>query len=551
MRITITQQDGTTCGIEAGTTLREFWNQLETKPQDIEPVGAVLNQGLLCMMQEVLMEDATLTWVDRKSLDGFHIYRESIIMLLLKASSELFPDRRMIIQHTISNGIFCEFANVPTNEEEIRQLLGRMQELVAADLPIHLVTMTSAEASELFRKQRHYDTAELMRLYPEETVVLKELNGYYEYFFFDVLDHTGTLKWFRLVPYENGMVLQTPEEYAGKLMDFNEQKKLHHILKIAADRDAIMHTQTVIGVNYYTRSGRLDDLIRISEAAQDKEIARIADEICSDPRVQLVMIAGPSSSGKTSFAQKLSIQLRVNHKKPMTISMDNYFVDREKTPRDEKGEYDFENLDALDVELFNQQLIQLLKGESVQLPRYDFIQGKRLPDGPVVKLEAGQPLVIEGIHGLNERLTFRVPREQKRLIYISALTQLNLNFSNTILTSDCRLLRRIARDNRTRGHSVQDTIRRWPSVRRGEKKNIFVFQENADMFFNSELVYELAVLKPIVEPLLLTVKPTEPEYVHARRLLRFLHYILPVENPRVPYQSIIREFLGGSWYDVE
>ena len=549
--ITITQQDGGTFKVKEGTTLREFWEQLEEKPEDIEPVGAVLNQGVLTMMQELLTEDASLVWVDRRSPEGFHIYRQSIIMLLLKACSELFPDRRMIIQHTISNGIFCEFANVDTNEEEIRALTARMEEFVAADLPIHLVKMNSAEASELFRKQRHYDTAELMRLYPKETVTLHEMDGYYDFFIFDVLDHTGTLKWFRLLPYENGLVLQTPEEYAGELIGFHEQKKLHHILKIAADRDAIMHTRTAIGVNYYTRSGRIDDLIRICEAAQDKEIARIADEICSDDRVQLVMIAGPSSSGKTSFAQKLSIQLRVNHKKPMTISMDNYFVDRDKTPRDEKGEYDFENLDALDVELFNQHLVQLLNGESVQLPVYDFIQGRRRPDGPVIKLEPGQPLVIEGIHGLNERLTFRVPREQKRLIYISALTQLNLDFSNTILTSDCRLLRRIARDNRTRGHSVQDTIRRWPSVRRGEKKNIFVFQENADIYFNSELIYELTVLKPIVEPLLLSVKPTEPEYVQASRLLRFLHYILPVENPRVPYQSIVREFLGGSWYDVE
>lgn len=551
--IHITLPDGLNKELLPGTTVQALWTGLtkEEKPVNMEPVGAVLNRGIFLMVQEAIPADGTLTWVDRRSTDGYHIYRQSVLFMLIKACRDLFPERRLMIQHTISNGVFCEFEGMKSDAGELERLEQYMKEFVAADIPFRIFPMRAAEAAEILAQQKQEETAAFLRMYPEKEVKLFEMDGYYEYFVYPIINQTKWLRHFHLFPYENGFVVQTPEENSGQLEEFREQKKLQCILQEAVVWKHIAQVSNLSQLNQVIADGKADELIRISEALQEKRIAKIADTICENEKVRLVLIAGPSSSGKTSFAQRLSIQLRVNGKKTMTISMDNYFVNRDQTPKDENGEYDFENLDALDVELFNQHLVQLLQGESVQLPIYDFVRGERSSSGPVVQLEPDQLLVIEGIHGLNEKLTFRVPREQKRVVYISALTELNLDDSNPILTSDARLLRRIARDSRTRGHGVRETIKRWPSVRRGEKKNIFAYQENADLFFNSELLYELAVLKPIVAPLLASIQQTEPEYEQAQRLLRFLDFVLAIENPRVPYQSLMREFIGGSWFEVE
>jgi uridine kinase len=320
------------------------------------------------------------------------------------------------------------------------------------------------------------------------------------------------------------------------------------IHKEAKDWAGMLQTPHLAALNEIIERGNIDDIIQVNEALHEKKIAYIADSICTNPEIRLVLIAGPSSSGKTSFAQRLLIQLRVNGRRPVSISMDNYFVDRLDTPRDENGDYDFESIEAMNLDLFNDHLSRLINGEEVEIPIYNFKKGCSEDRGIMIKVPAGEPIIIEGIHGINNRLTWRIPQEQKFKIYVSALTQLNLDYSNRIPTTDCRLIRRIIRDSRTRGYSALDTIKRWPSVRRGEEKNIFPYQENADVMFNSSLVYELSVLKPYAEILLEGISSEHFEHVEARRLLKFLSYFRAIEPNSIPPNSILREFIGGSWF---
>ena len=360
---------------------------------------------------------------------------------------------------------------------------------------------------------------------------------------------TGMIDNFTLLHYPPGIILQTPEvDRPQEIKPYIEQKKLAAVFREAKDWADMLETPHVAALNDLIASDRIDDLIRVNEALHEKKIASIADMICHDRQKRLVLISGPSSSGKTTFAQRLLIQLRVNGRRPVSISLDNYFIDRDLTPLDEHGELDFESLYALKLELFNDHLQKLIAGEEVMTPVYSFQKGCCEDQGLLIRVPAGEPIIIEGIHALNEELTPKIPHEQKFRVYVSALTQLNIDYTNRIPTTDSRLLRRMIRDSRTRGYGALQTIRRWPSVRAGEEKNIFPFQEHADVMFNTSLVYELSVLKTFAEPLLQEIAAENPEYLEAQRLLKFLSYFRPTSGDTIPPNSILREFIGGSWF---
>ncbi len=502
-------------------------------------------------LQTTLDIDCTVELVDTSMEAGLRIYRRSATFLLIKACRDLFPERTMMIKHTLSNGLFCEFVGQPTTDIEIEQIQERMRAIVAQDLPINKYLIENEEARRIFAQQGQEDKVKLLRYRDKEAAHVYELDGFKEYFYGYMVYRTGILDKFKLLYLSPGMILRTPEKDDIELLKpYHEQKKLAMIHQEAKDWAEMLHVPHLAALNEIITKGEVDDIIRVNEALHEKKIAYIADTICANRSIRLVLISGPSSSGKTTFAQRLLIQLRVNGRHPVSISLDNYFVDRSRTPQDEYGNYDFEALEALDLDLFNDHLARLIDGEEVEIPIYNFKTGMSEKRGIMLKVPPGEPIIIEGIHGLNERLTWRIPLINKFKIYISALTQLNVDYSNRIPTTDSRLIRRIIRDSRTRGYSALNTIKCWPSVRRGEDKNIFPFQENADVMFNSSLVYELSVLKLYVEPLLEAIGNEYPEHVEASRLLRFLSYFRVIPSTNVPPNSILREFIGGSWFEV-
>lgn len=535
--------------VAAGTSLGAFCDQLQKDLQYPAVAGIIDNH--LRDSYYPLDRDCKVELVDLSSEMGLKIYQRSAAFLLLKASWDLFPGRKLVIKHTLSNGLYCEFLDHAGSQQEIEQITQRMSDLAAQDLPVKRMLIDRESASQLFAAQGQDDTIKILEYRDKSKVHVYELDGFYEYFYGYMVSRTGLLNNFKLIYYAPGMVLQTPEKNDVELKQpYHEQPKLFQVYQEAKTWAGMLDTPHLAALNGIIAADQIDELIRINEALQEKKIAQIADMICSNPETRLVLIAGPSSSGKTTFAQRLLIQLRVNGRRPVSISLDNYFIDQELTPRDEDGDYDFEALEALKLDLFNDHLTRLIKGEKVEVPIYDFKKGTCLDIGMPLTVPPGEPIIIEGIHGLNDRLTWSIPREQKFKVYVSALTQLNLDYNNRIPTTDCRLIRRIVRDSRTRGYSALNTIKRWPSVRRGEEKNIFPFQENADIMFNTSLVYELAALKPFVEPLLKEIGPENPEHVEARRLLKFLSYFRSIQSTNIPPNSILREFVGGSWFNV-
>lgn len=514
------------------------------------PILAVMVQNSMHDLNYILHDADKIELIDLTSEKGARIYRRSAMFILIKACRELFPDRTVIVRHSMSNGIFCEFRHQEVTPAEVKMIEEQMHKIVASDLLIKRITVNKEKAVEIFTAQGQLDLVQLMKQREKEFVHVYELDGFYEYFYGYMVINTGQIDRFRLINYPPGIVLQTPEKKnPGILMPFVEQKKLSSIYSEAKAWAEMLKAPHVAAVNEIVSRGEINDFIRVNEALHEKKIASIADQICNNQDVRIILIAGPSSSGKTTFAQRLFIQLRVNGKEPVAISMDNYFVNRCDTPLDENNEYDFEALEALKLELFNEHLQQLINGEEVEMPVYNFISGTCETEGVKIKLGAGQPLILEGIHCLNDQLTSSIYAKQKFKIYISALTQLNIDYSNNISTTDSRLIRRIIRDNRTRGHNALDTIKRWPSVRNGEEKNIFPFQENADAMFNSSLVYELFILKPYIEPLLRKIGPENREYAEAKRLLKFLSYFKTAETDEIPINSILREFVGNSCFE--
>lgn len=498
-------------------------------------------------------EASGIEWVTTGENAGMLTYRRSASLLMLKAVKDVYGDSaKVCVEYSLSKGYYCSVkGKTEVNEDFIRKVSSRMEELVRAAVPIKKMSVNVDEAIRIFHEDGMYDKEKLFRYRRVSKVNIYELSGYRDYFYGYMVPDTSYLTAWKLYGYKKGFVLQLPEKQAPEAVpEFAPQHKLFNVLDESTRLGGKLGIDNVGDLNDAIANGDIAELILVQEALQEKKIADIAEEIAGRPDVKFIMIAGPSSSGKTTFSHRLSIQLRTQGLRPHPIALDDYFVDRENTPKDENGNYNFECLEALDIEQFNQDMTKLLAGEEVELPSFNFKTGKREYRGNVKKLDENDILVIEGIHGLNDRLSYSLDRKNKYKIYISALTQLNIDDHNRIPTTDGRLIRRMVRDARTRGTSAQGTLSMWGSVRRGEEENIFPYQESADAMFNSALLYELAVLKPYAEPALFRIRPEEPEYEEAKRLLKFLDYFLAVGSDELPNNSIIREFVGGSCFKV-
>ena len=489
-----------------------------------------------------------LTMIPFTSVDGMKVYARTLQYVFIKATLDLFKDAKIVIQHSIDKGIFGEIHKItPLDEEDINKIKNRMKEIVNKNIPINKVKVKREKAIDIFKSYGMDDKVLLLEQVNFESVSLYELDGRYDYFYGYMAQSTGVIKAFDVMYYDPGFILRYPlEEDINTLVKFKEQKKLASIFMETERWLNILGVEEVGSLNEKIINGDLASLIMTSEALHEKKIAEIADKIFNRRDTRIVLIAGPSSSGKTTFANRLAIQLRVNGLIPIPISLDDYFVNREDTPIDEDGEYDFETIQSVDIKLFNEQLREILKGNEVELPTFNFLTGKREWIGNKIKLPQNGVVIIEGIHGLNPILTSEIDDKYKFKIYISALTQLNLDNHNRISTTDVRRIRRIVRDHLSRGHEAEDTLKMWPKIKRGEQKNIFVYQEEADVMFNSTLVYELCVLKKAALEELNKIDEDNTIYNEAKRLKSFLGFFKEIDYDLVPQNSILREFIGGS-----
>lgn len=507
----------------------------------------------LAELNKTLQRECKLRFVTTGDKSGQLTYRRSVVLLFLKSAHDVGGKALEYVQvlHSIGNGYYCKLEGaVRLDQDFVDRVKGRMRELVEEDVPIKKTSLSTDEAIERFKKHGMRNKERLFRYRRVSKVNLYSISGYEDYYYGYMAPSTGYLKQFDVSLFDEGLVLRFPDAAQEADQPFAPPLKLFHIFKESVGWGKKMEVGTVAALNDKIADGSIRDVILIQEALQEKKIAEIAEKIVSQEGRKIILISGPTSSGKTTFSHRLSIQLYANGMKPHPIPVDDYFVDRELTPRDENGDYNFECLEAIDVKQFNEDMANLLAGRRVELPSFNFKLGKREYKGNVKQLKEDDVLVIEGIHGLNDKLTPSLPNESKFKIYISALTQLNIDEHNRIPTTDGRLIRRIVRDARTRGASAKDTIAMWDSVRRGEEQHIFPFQEQADAMFNSALIYELAVLKQYVEPQLFAIGRDEPEYIEAKRLLKFLDYFLPVPSEDIAKNSILREFIGGSCFHV-
>ena len=547
--INVTLPSGKILTVHYGTQIKSILDNDEFKSIKDDTIAAFINNELVSLSFKIGF-NCKINPVSINTLTGNRIYRDSLCYLLTKTARKLFPERRVILSNTLSNNYYYYFENffeIP--EEEIRAIEKTMREAVEKDIPIIRETVSYQEAIEHFSGNNWKDTYLLLKHMNLNSIVLYTCEDYKDVAHTPLIPSTGFLKYFEIMKYSNGFLLRYPDD--NEQPDFIKPfKDIPILAKTYQEYKAwgkIQNFSSVGELNEHIAAGRAEDIIWMAEALHDKKTAQIADQIAEKrSKIKLVLIAGPSSSGKTTFAKKLSIQLRVVGFNPIALSLDDYYVDREKTPKDENGEYDFESIDAIDIEFFNQNLLDLFAGKEVEIPTFDFISGKRVYKGHKIKMDSKTLLVIEGIHGLNEKLTNKIDHDYKHKIYISALTQLNLDDHNRIPTTDNRLLRRMVRDFQFRGYSAIDTLSRWPSVRKGEKRNIFPFQEYADSVFNSALDYELAVLRTFAQPILKTVKPYHELYSEAKRLERFLANFNNIPVRFVPRTSLLREFIGDS-----
>uniref|UniRef100_UPI00047C7887 nucleoside kinase n=1 Tax=Caldanaerobius polysaccharolyticus TaxID=44256 RepID=UPI00047C7887 len=541
--------NGKTYQCPENTLLLDFF---KGKVYDENMIIAGLVDNKLVDLNYKLHRDCCVGAVDIKSEEGMKVYRRSMSFVFIRAVRELFPEARVTIEHSLGKGLYCEVhKDHSLNKSDVALIKRKMDEIVSKNMPFERIKVSIKQAIDIFNQQGQPEKVKLLKYSTDEKMYLYRLNGYYDYFYGILAPHTGYLKVFDLKFYLPGVIIMFPDMSDPKnVAEFVDQHKLAAIYQETEKWGRIMRVDYVSSLNELIESGDIKEIIRIAEALHEKKIAQIADLVSKNrDNVRLILIAGPSSSGKTTFAQRLYIQLRVNGLRPISISLDDYFLPSGMIPKDENGKYDFENIEALDLELFNEQLAQLIQGEEVVLPKYDFATGSRIQYGRKVKIDKDQPIIIEGIHGLNERLTSAIPKDRKFKIYISALTQLNLDDHNRIPTTDSRLVRRIVRDYMFRATDAEKTLEMWSSVRRGEEKNIFPYQEEADVMFNSALVYELGVLKKYAEPLLLKVKRSSGVFYMAQYLLDILSYIRPIRDEQdIPANSILREFIGNSCF---
>ena len=520
-----------------------------------DPIALVVVNGKIRELMKRVSSDCTLNFITCRDLIGHKTYVRTAIMMMMKAIHDEYgtgSTNHVKVNFTIGPGYYCSLGDdLHIDADGVERIKARMQEMIDADIPFTKKSYPTEEALALFRKLGMTDKEQLFKYRRSSSINIYCLGDYYDYYYGYMMPSTSYVTKFDLMQYEDGIMLVLPQHGTGNgVENFVPRPKLFKTLMVASEWAGDMGIDTVGDLNDWICSGNVEDLILVQEALQERRIGEIAHEISDRDGVKFVMIAGPSSSGKTTFSHRLSIQLRTYGLTPHPIALDNYYKDHKDTPLDEDGKPDYECLEALDVEQFNKDMTALLNGERVELPAYNFKTGKREYKGDFLQLGEDDILVIEGIHGLNEKMSYSLPAESKYKIYISALTALNVDDHNRIPTTDGRLIRRMVRDARTRGASAQKTISMWPSVRKGEEKYIFPFQEDADAMFNSALIYELAVLKPYAEPLLYGIQKGEPEYFEARRLLKFLEYFLTIGSDDLPNNSLVREFVGGGCFKL-
>lgn len=535
-----------------GTTYLEIAKEHQHEVEN--DILLVFVNGKLQELYKRLEKDCEIKFVTSADACGNLTYKRGVSFLLVKAIHDVLDhgkQHRVQIHFSLDKGYYYTISgNVNIDQTFLDKVENRMRELVEADLPIMKERVHTDEAIKRFKEHGMDEKEQLFKYRRVSTVGIYSINEFEDYYYGYMVPSTGYLKYFKLYPYDEGLVVQMPTVEEPKVVpDFRPKHKLFQTLKESSQGGGL-GIETVGDLNDYIVGGDPQELILVQEALQEKKIAEIASQIASQPEKKFILIAGPSSSGKTTFSHRLAVQLRVNGMVPHPIAVDNYFVDREFAPVDENGKYDFECLECVDVKKLNEDLTDLLAGKCVQMPTFNFKTGKREYRGDTLQLGENEILLLEGIHCLNDKLTYDLPKENKFKIYISALTQLNVDEHNYIPSTDGRLLRRMVRDARTRGTSAKQTIAMWPSVRKGEEKNIFPYQEDADVMFNSALLYELAVLKPYVEPILFGIEKDCEEYVEAKRLLKFLDYFVGIGNAYIPMNSLIREFIGGGCFDI-
>ena len=522
----------------------------EIEKSEFPIIGAKVN-NVYRRLDFVLSEDGgKVSLVDINSKGGMKIYRRTLIFIMAKAFEKLYPAVKIRVDYQLSNSMFCTIDNMEVTEEILFNVQNEMKKIVEQNLRITCKSLTRKEAEELYLKKDSSKGRLQLDIEENDTINMYYCEDYYNYIYEDIAINTGITKTFELIKYDNGFLLRYPSSNNSSVLpEYKETKKLLWALNEYNDIHRILDISTVYKLNNVIKNGNIKNLIMLEEALHEKKIAGIADKIAENQDIKMVLIAGPSSSGKTTFAQRLGLQLRINGLKPVTISVDNYFVERAQTPRDENGEYDFENIEAIDLELFNRDLTALLNGETIECPEFDFTVGTKRYKGKTMSLAKDEILVIEGIHCLNDKLTSQISKESKYKIYISALTVLNMDRLNRISTTDTRLVRRIVRDYQFRNYSAIHTLETWPKVNRGEEKNIFPFQEEADSIFNTSLIYELSALKNVALPLLEEIPDDRRERAEAVRLINILKYFESIPSEYIPANSLLKEFLGGGYFE--
>lgn len=575
--VKVTLPDGQVMAVTASEsdTLEAVADRFKDYYEDDIILGIV--NGRLRELNKKIKSDCELSFVTTADRDGRRTYRRSVVLLLQRAIYDVYGSMTQLhVMHSLGEGYYCQLEKAvecadsqqekynedtdlqgsrensekSVTEHDIDRIVCSMYSFVEKDLPITKHSAKTQYAEQLFKEKGLHDKERLLHYRRSSRVNLYELDGVVDYFYGFMAPSTGMLKYFDIVPYENGFVLLFPGANSRSVEPLVTSNKLFHTLDDSREWSKMLGIGTIGSLNDAIAAGRGQEIMLLQEALMEQKIGNLAAQIASDDKKKFIMIAGPSSSGKTSFANRLSIQLIAKGRKPHPLSLDDYYVDRELCPKHPDGSFDFECLESIDVKLFNEDMNRLLKGEAVDMPSFNFKTGKREYRGRKLVLGPDDILVIEGIHGLNDRLSQLIPPEHKFKIYISALTQLNIDEHNPLSTTDERLIRRIVRDARTRGTNAMETIAMWPSVRKGERENIFPFQEQADVMFNSALVYELAVLKVYAEPLLFGIERDCPEYLEAKRLLKLLDYFLPMPADGIPNNSLLREFVGGSCFNV-
>ena len=539
--------------VEEGTTLEQLAKQLQKKEEPV--ILLAYMDGKLTELFTEIKKDCHVRFVTLKEQAGYMVYKRTATFIFLKACEDLLgkgESTKIAIDYSIGNSIFCDFSSMErvVDDKFAHSIQKRMEQLYESDLPITKRSLDTDQASRYFDSVGLKGKRELFKFRRESKTNIYSMDGYDNYFYGYMAPSTGYIPTFLVSAYQHGVVLQIPKrKQTEEIVPFTPQPKLFHVMQRSREWTKTMGVDTVGALNDEITYGNINHLILLQEGLQEKLLADISDEIVSKNK-RIILIAGPSSSGKTTFSHRLSIQLEIAGLTPHPVSMDDYFLDRELSPRDENGNYNFETIASLDVNLLTKHLNQLLNGEEVDVPSYNFVTGKREYHGHKLKIGQKDVLVMEGIHGLNGTLTNEIPEDAKYRIYVSALNQINLDEHNRIPSSDGRLLRRIVRDAMTRGNDARETISRWDSVRKGEEDNIFPYQEEADVMFNSAQVYEIAVLKQYAEPLLFAVPKDCPEYQEAKRLLKFLEYFLNIPSEAIPKTSLLREFIGGSCFNV-